>query len=70
MLIVVQIAEACLEPCQTSKMNLGAKVINGYRGESKTISNFWDGAFSQVVTGYRGEFRILTNIYDGASVFL
>ena len=40
MLIVVQIAEACLEPCQTSNMNLVAKVINGYRGESKTISNF------------------------------
>ena len=49
MLIVGQIAEACSEPCQTSNMNLFAKVINGYKGESKTISNIWYGAFSQVV---------------------
>ena len=35
MLIVVQIAEACLEPCQTSNMNLVAKVINGYRANPK-----------------------------------
>ena len=58
------------ELCQTSNMNLSAKIINGYKVEFKTLSNIWDEAFSQVVTGYRDEFRILPNIYDRASVFL
>ena len=44
------------------------KIINDYKGELKTLSNIWYGAFPQVVTGYRGEFIILPNIYDGASV--
>ena len=26
--------------------NSFAKIINGYKGESKTLSNIWDGAFS------------------------
>ena len=39
MLIVAEIAEAYSEPCQTSKMNLFAKIINGYKGEFKTLSN-------------------------------
>ena len=70
MLIVVQIAEAYSEPSQTSKMNLFPKIINDYKGEFKTLSKIWDGAFLQVATGYREEFRILPNIYDGAFVFL
>ena len=64
------IAKACSEPCQLFNMNLFTKIINGYKGEFKTLSNIWDGAFPHVVTGYRGEFRILPNIYEGGSVFL
>ena len=48
MLIVVQIAEAAYsEHCQTSKMNLFTKIINGFKGEFKTMSNIWDGAFTK-----------------------
>ena len=36
-----------MNPCQTSKMNLFAKTINGYKGKFKTLSNIWDGAFSE-----------------------
>ena len=51
-------------------MNLFVKMINGYKGEFKTLSNIQDRAFPEVVTGYRREFRILPNIYDRESVFL
>ena len=37
MLIVLKIAEAYSEPCQTSEMNLFAKITNGYKGEFKTL---------------------------------
>ena len=33
----VDIAEASSEPCQTSKMDLFAKIINEYKGELKTL---------------------------------
>ena len=51
-------------------MNLFAKIINGYKGEFKTLSNIWDGALPQVVNGHRDDFKILLNIYGGAFVFL
>ena len=66
MLAIVKIVDAYSKPCQTSKINLFAEIINGYKSELKTLSNIWDGAFSKVVTNCRDEFRILPNIYDGA----
>ena len=39
MLIAVEIAEAYSVSCQTSKINLFAKVINDCKGEFKTLSN-------------------------------
>ena len=47
MLIVVYIAETYLEHSQTSNLDLFVKIINGYKGEFKTLSNIYDGAFSQ-----------------------
>ena len=70
MLNVVQIAEACSEPSQTSNMNLFAKIINGCKGKFKTLSNIWDRAFPQIAADYKSEFTIFPSIYDGAFVFL
>ena len=43
--------------------NSFAKMINGYKGEFKTLSNIWDGAFfHKVVTGFIGKLRMLPNI--------
>ena len=47
MLIVVYIAETYLESSQTSNLDLFVEIINGYKGEFKTLSNIYDGAFSQ-----------------------
>ena len=47
MLIVVYIAETYLESSQTSNLDLFVEIINGYKGEFKTLSNIYDGGFSQ-----------------------
>ena len=47
MLIVVYIAETYLESSQTSNLDLFVEIINGYKGEFKTLSDIYDGAFSQ-----------------------
>ena len=39
-----------------------AKIINGYKGEFKTLSNIWDVAFSASCNGFIGELRILPSI--------
>ena len=39
MLAIVKIVDAYSKPCQTSKMNLFAEIINGYKSELKTLSN-------------------------------
>ena len=70
MLIVVWISGGYSEPCQTSKMNLFAKIINDYKDKFKTLSNIWDRAFPPAVDRYRDKFRILPSISDGAFVFI
>ena len=70
MFIVAWFGGAYSEPCQTSEMIFFAKMISGYQGEIKTLSNIWDGAFLQVALGYRDEFRTLSKIHDGVFVLL
>ena len=42
-----QIVEAYSKPCTTSKMNLFAKITDGYKGEFETLLNMWDEAFAR-----------------------
>ena len=50
MLTAVKDTKAYSVTCQTSKMNLFAKVINDYKGEFKTVKHLRWGFFRKLLT--------------------